>query len=204
MKMLRLELAMEKLQDEVTVKQHEVVEALQNSKKELQQIREDWQNEKENSGREVKQIKDRVDKHLMKITKEIDSTKGPTVAFRSRDLTDLKPANEQTLIFKTTSLNEGGGYDNTTGIFTVPVPGTYIFTVQFCIIRHDMYYAIVSDNKDIKKGVFGDRDWGQCYTSYTVDVLEAGSRVWVKHVKGGDLFESPDFWNTFSGVYVNN
>jgi hypothetical protein len=129
---------------------------------------------------------------------------GPTVAFRSKDLVDLTPNAGETLVFKTTTLNEGLGYDNKSGIFTAPVAGTYTFSVQFCVAGgKNMYYAIVADGVEIKKGWFCDEKWNTCYTTDTVAVLQKDSKVYVKCSVGISALRSTDnYWNTFSGVLV--
>ena len=42
-------------------------------------------------------------------------------------LSTTKPADEETLVFKLSLLNDGQAYNNRTGVFTAPVDGVYVF-----------------------------------------------------------------------------
>ncbi|VDI28426.1 Hypothetical predicted protein [Mytilus galloprovincialis] len=58
-----------------------------------------------------------------------------TVTFQAtylRLVTDGVEHVDETLIFPTIIVNHGDGYDNTTGVFTAPISGMYLFTVQIC------------------------------------------------------------------------
>jgi hypothetical protein len=55
------------------------------------------------------------------------------VAFVARHLKNVAVDNGETLVFSTIVFNSGAGYDNRTGIFTVPVSGLYQFNVRLCI-----------------------------------------------------------------------
>ena len=96
-------------------------------------------------------------------------------------------------------MNKGGCYDNTTGVFTTTVPGTYVFTTT---VRSG------EENSTVSAGITGD-DTG--YTtllgSYTssgsgsVSVqLGLGQKVWVTAWSDAD-----DCWSvglSFTGVLV--
>ena len=117
----------------------------------------------------------------------------------------MTPRSGETLIFQTTTLNEGLGYDNKTGIFTAPVAGTYMFSLQLCVDPgNNMYYAIVSDNVEIKKGLFADATYTTCYNTDTVAVLQKESKVHVKCSSStSSLTTSSNYWNTFSGALMH-
>ncbi|XP_045169373.2 complement C1q-like protein 2 [Mercenaria mercenaria] len=204
-KMIRVEIAMEKLQLDMAATQQQVLDALRGLREETQQIKDDWNNEKESLKRDVKDMKGAIANDILEFTNELEKLKGPAVAFRSKDVADLTPNSGDTLVFQTTMLNEGLGYDNTTGIFTAPVGGTYIFTVQFCVVGgKNMYYVIVADNEEIKKGWFCDAKWTACYSADAVVVLKQGARVQVKCSSSSSLLSSnSNYWNTFSGVFVH-
>ena len=59
-----------------------------------------------------------------------DNLKEPAAAFNVRDSEDLSPQQIEITIFTTVVLNIGNIYDETTGIFTLPVNGIFIFSVQ--------------------------------------------------------------------------
>jgi len=47
----------------------------------------------------------------------------------------------QTIVFNKVDINLGGGYNGTTGVFSAPVAGTYVFSLTF----HLYYYNSSSD-----------------------------------------------------------
>ena len=59
-----------------------------------------------------------------------DNLKEPAAAFNVRDSEDLSPQQIEITIFTTAELNIESIYDETTGIFTLPVNGIFIFSVQ--------------------------------------------------------------------------
>ncbi|XP_060584369.1 collagen alpha-2(VIII) chain-like [Ruditapes philippinarum] len=195
--------------------QQQVLDTLGKLTETTQQLSDDWNNEKIKLERETNDFMEETNKSiqnemakLKRVTNEMtgETNRRPTVAFRSNDLVDHSPSSGETLVFKTTTLNEGLGYDNKSGIFTAPVAGTYTFSVQLCVDGgKDMYYAIVADGVDIKKGFFCDKDWDACYTTDTVAVLHKDSKVYVKcSYSSNVLVTSNNYWNTFSGVLVKS
>ena len=59
-----------------------------------------------------------------------DNLKEPAAAFNVKDSEDLSPQQIEITIFTTVVLNIGNIYDESTGIFTLPVNGIFIFSVQ--------------------------------------------------------------------------
>ena len=47
----------------------------------------------------------------------------------------------QTIVFNQVDTNLGGGYSNTTGVFTAPVAGTYVFSLTFYMYYPSSSYA---------------------------------------------------------------
>ncbi|XP_060597912.1 uncharacterized protein LOC132751715 isoform X2 [Ruditapes philippinarum] len=205
-KMIRQEIAMEKLQADMVATQQQVLDALGKLTETTKQLSDDWNNEKIKLEHVANVSAEETNKNVRNFAVEMEKLKGPTVAFRSKDLVDLTPSPGETLVFKTTTLNEGLGYDNKSGIFTAPVAGTYSFSVQLCVSGgKDMFYAIVSDGVEIKKGWFCDKDWVTCYTTDTVAVLQKDSKVYVMcSYSRSFLVTTSNYWNTFSGVLVKS
>ncbi|XP_060584365.1 uncharacterized protein LOC132740475 isoform X1 [Ruditapes philippinarum] len=204
-KMIRQEIAMEKLQADMAATQQQVLDTLGKLTETTQQLKDDWNNEKTNLKRVTNELMRETNKSVRNFAAEMEKLKGPTVAFRSKDLVDKTPSAGDTLVFKTTTLNEGLGYDNKSGIFTAPVAGTYTFSVQLYVHpEHNMYYAIIADSVEINKGLFADKAYMKSYTAETVAVLQKDSKVYMKCSSGsGNLLTSDAAWNTFSGVLVH-
>ncbi|XP_060584366.1 uncharacterized protein LOC132740475 isoform X2 [Ruditapes philippinarum] len=201
-RMIRQEIAMEKLQADMAATQQQVLDALGKLTETTKQLRE----EKIKLEHVANVSAEGTNKSVRNFSAaEIEKLKGPTVAFRSKDLVDKTPSAGDTLVFKTTTLNEGLGYDNKSGIFTAPVAGTYTFSVQLYVHpEHNMYYAIIADSVEINKGLFADKAYMKSYTAETVAVLQKDSKVYMKCSSGsGNLLTSDAAWNTFSGVLVH-
>jgi hypothetical protein len=135
-----------------------------------------------------------------------------TIAFKSRGPADLSLETGQTIIFTNNMLNKGEAYNNNTGIFTVPMSGTYIFMIHLCIQnRRGINYGIMVDDTVYTSGYFYESDATICYTADALLVLNGGERVYVKCLGGGSssdmLYEgsssTSNFWNTFSGLLVH-
>lgn len=133
----------------------------------------------------------------------------PTVAFRSKDLRNLSASQERTLVFTQTTLNEGDGYNSSTGIFTAPLPGTYSFACQLCLdypSTNYVVYAIVHNSRDIIRGaLFGNNVAVVCDSFDAVAVVRANDTVSVRiYGGGGTLYAASNYWNMFTGMLVHD
>ena len=107
--------------------------------------------------------------------------------------------------FTHTVYNYGSGYDHSTGVFTAPVNGTYLFTTKLCAKLHNsIYYGIYVDSVPITNStVHGSRAY-TCNTLDAIVVLNATNKVWVQSIHSTGTFHTDLFrWNTFSGVLLN-
>ena len=121
------------------------------------------------------------------------------MVFHARFIDTAKTEYGKPIVFDTVNVNEGGCYDNTTGVFTTTVPGTYVFTatvgsgkedrgVTACITVDGTAYAMLCGS----------------YTSTgssSVSVqLGLGQRVWVTAYSDADEYSS--YHPCFTGVLV--
>lgn len=110
-------------------------------------------------------------------------------------------------MFPVILLNKGNGYDKNTGIFTAPVNGTYIFSVQLCpSINQRLTYRLLVDG-ETQNLLHLQGDGGHsCLNSDTNVILNLNQRVWIKIVPyGGDCNLDNDEnhrWNSFAGTLV--
>ena len=115
---------------------------------------------------------------------------GRTVVYCATSIDKTKTKFSKPIVFDNVKVNEGGCYDNTTGVFTTTVPGTYVFT------------ATVGSGEDDRRVTawitVDDTDYATLYGSYTstgsssVSVqLGLGQRVWVEAGSDADEY-SPD------------
>ncbi|RVE68999.1 hypothetical protein OJAV_G00073400 [Oryzias javanicus] len=110
------------------------------------------------------------------------------------------------IIFDHVLVNQGSGYNNNTGVFTVPHAGVYqfVFSAQLCRGPNDNnWYFLVNGNQRMKchaQVSGGDTVLNTCY--YMED-LKAGDRVWVKQEVGSCAWASTASRTiTFSGILL--
>jgi hypothetical protein len=118
----------------------------------------------------------------------------------------LDTANE-ILIFEKTFINEGKGYDTSTGLFMAPVGGLYQFDVHTCAYpKKHIYLGLVMEGKLIAADAnYGDESYG-CNTFGAIVRVKPGEKVWVKSTSSGSdrqLYQDYHRMNTFGGVLVS-
>lgn len=104
------------------------------------------------------------------------------------------------IVYKGVASNVGGGYSTTTGYFTAPLPGSYLFI--FTIVHSgDDVDAYTSAGLYVK-GSLVSYAWGESAASgsnHAVAHLSAGDKVWVS----GTVSElEADVYSTFSGALI--
>uniref|UniRef100_A0A8W8I9T9 C1q domain-containing protein n=1 Tax=Magallana gigas TaxID=29159 RepID=A0A8W8I9T9_MAGGI len=110
------------------------------------------------------------------------------------------PTNNAVVIFDHVITNVGGGYDNTTGVFTVPTPGLYVFswTIETYGQRTEAVLLVNGVQQALSRA-----DQASSYydttTSFAVLKLSLGDEVKVKVTKGNALAKH----TLFSGWKIN-
>jgi len=131
------------------------------------------------------------------------------VAFKARQLDAVSRyyTTGERLVYKVVLLNEGGGYDNSTGYFTAPRSGTYLFTAQVC--SGDGTLAVVNimaNNIPVGTVIHEDAtgSWVDCGSGSGIAILSKGQRAWVQttHSYTSTLGNSLTSWNSFTGVLI--
>ena len=121
------------------------------------------------------------------------------MVFYAEGIDKAKTKTLKPIVFSRVKVNEGGCYDNTTGVFTTTVPGTYVFTTT---VRSG------EENSDVLAWIMvDDTDYTRLRGSYTssgsgsVSVqLGLGQKVWVMAESDADDYCSDGL--SFTGVLV--
>jgi hypothetical protein len=115
---------------------------------------------------------------------------------------------DEIVIFTKSVINEGAGYDTSTGIFTAPVGGLYQFDVHTCAQNKKFaFIGLVLEGKVIAADSNYDEDYYTCSSFGAIVRVKPGEKVWVKSTLSGSnrhLMEDAHRMNTFSGILVNN
>ncbi|XP_061195822.1 complement C1q tumor necrosis factor-related protein 3-like isoform X2 [Saccostrea echinata] len=139
------------------------------------------------------QIRD-VYGRITNMTKKVAFTVGVTSSSSSW--------NSGTLVFDRIVYNIGGGYDSSTGIFTAPVNGHFVFFVNVQNDNRSEIYTYLVLNGSTKVTTLANNSY-QAGPNLAVLRLQKGDRVWVKHWSGIGYFTNSDApVTTFSGFLI--
>ncbi|XP_060601248.1 complement C1q and tumor necrosis factor-related protein 9A-like isoform X3 [Ruditapes philippinarum] len=223
-KMIRTEIKVETMVNEINKTEENVISTLGDIKQTVADLTgnityEMLQKSDEIKRREgsFKNLFDETSKNLTsdmeakreELTQLQEKLERPPIAFHAHYLTDfVLDTRDEIIIFTKSLINEGTGYDTSTGIFTAPVGGLYQFIVHTCT-----YYAkyahigLVWEDKVIAAGLNYDKDYDTCSTVGAIVRVRSGEKIWVKVTSSGSnrqLYQDSNTMNTFSGVLVNN
>ena len=107
------------------------------------------------------------------------------------------------LVFTNVMSNQGEGYNASTGIFTAPRAGLYLFSTQLCIPSNRFFYFAVYVDGFIEQPTTIGSSKADCITSVMPIELRNSSEVRIKCAYGGDrLYTDSKRWNIFSGMLI--
>ncbi|KAH3859890.1 hypothetical protein DPMN_102711 [Dreissena polymorpha] len=133
-----------------------------------------------------------------------DQLKVPTIYFRARiSATDLSGGHD--VVFPTVEVNEGQGYDPSTGKFTASIPGMYLFSVQYCVNqKKDAGLEIVHQGKTLQRSHnYVRSDDYPCVTMQVSAPVATGHQVWVRTTIASNLFNGSNAFTLFSGTLIH-
>ena len=125
------------------------------------------------------------------------------VAFTAGVTSASSTWNSGTLIFNKAILNVGTGYNPSTGVFTSPVAGTFVFYVT--ALEYSKQYLMVDIvlNSVSKVKLVGESAAAyQTGTNMVVLNLQKGDSVWVRHVRGQGYWSDSVPATTFTGFLI--
>ncbi|XP_062615561.1 cerebellin-3-like [Saccostrea cucullata] len=129
-----------------------------------------------------------------------------TIAFQttlSSSLQNIK--SYQAVIFDTVKLNEGNGYDKTTGIFTAPEDGVYTFSWAIASAGGKYFISEIAHNgKPIAYSYSdGSGRTGYVTSSNTANIkMKKGDKAGIRAHNGYGKFALGGYYCTFSGFKI--
>ncbi|XP_056003563.1 uncharacterized protein LOC125675420 [Ostrea edulis] len=122
------------------------------------------------------------------------------VAFTAGVTSSSTTWNSGTLVFPVVINNIGGGYNPSTGVFTAPTEGHYVFFVTVVEYSKQNIYVDIVLNGSSKVRTIGDASAGfQTGVNMAVLRLQQGDTVWIRYHAGKGYFTSNTPITTFSG-----
>ncbi|XP_056016366.1 multimerin-2-like [Ostrea edulis] len=125
------------------------------------------------------------------------------VAFTAGVTSTSSTWNSGTLVFPVVINNIGGGYNPSTGVFTAPTEGHYVFFVT--VVEYSTQYSRVDIvlNGSSKVRTIGDNNAAyQTGVNMVVLRLQQGDTVWIGHNSGKGYFTDSIPITTFSGFLL--
>lgn len=177
-------------------------------------LKETVEEMKANVNNTVEELKASVESQMSQVetvTKLKEKLQTPTVMFSSKNMADRSSSRRQVLVFFSVMQNIGNGYDSSTGIFTAPVKGTYMFNVQLCVRKGlwAKFHLVVNSSSNVIAAFrHYNTDGSDVFTTTTVHPLSVGQQIWVQsdtHTHSTNvLFDQGDCWCQFSGALVHH
>ncbi|XP_062571326.1 uncharacterized protein LOC134233381 isoform X1 [Saccostrea cucullata] len=111
-----------------------------------------------------------------------------------------------TLVFPKIIFNTGGGYNPTTGMFTGPVDGHYVFfiSVQSYDLKEIRMDIVLNGESKVRTMAFdyADKDYFETGVNLVVLRLNQGDKVWIKRYTGIGYYSDSVPITTFSGFLL--
>ncbi|XP_061185868.1 uncharacterized protein LOC133193972 [Saccostrea echinata] len=107
------------------------------------------------------------------------------------------------LVFSSVIFNQGQGYDASSGIFTSPTDGTYVFYVTITAYSSNTINVDIVHDKvsKVRAHAYGSTSH-QTGTNMAVLTLSRGDKVWVQYASGGGYYSESVPVTTFSGFMI--
>ncbi|XP_045184397.2 heavy metal-binding protein HIP-like [Mercenaria mercenaria] len=165
----------------------------------LEHRREETERQLEKFSEENKKLRDEIKNK----TKDEDSG-NPVIAFNAYTNVSGNYHMSQVVIFHHVLLNEGGGYNETTGKFTAPVAGLYHFTVHVCNqLKKPTVFSIMHGTNTIAVSTEYEDSHSSCSSLSAPVIMEAMEQVYVtSSLSENYIMFNIHRWPSFMGVLV--
>ena len=131
------------------------------------------------------------------------SVKDTPVAFTAGMISQSSSWKGDILVFPHVITNKGQGYDNSTGKFTAPRDGMYVFFVTgVSYLKNGLLLDIVQDGVRKVRTFSENSYYYETGTNLVVLELDRGDAVWVRRVSGGGYWTYSVPLTTFSGFLL--
>ncbi|XP_052765527.1 uncharacterized protein LOC128206867 isoform X1 [Mya arenaria] len=132
----------------------------------------------------------------------------PMVYFHARSPQTSSLSTGEVIVYKTVETNQGNGYSATTGKFTAPARGLYLFFMHTCTPPSKYaYLQIVKESSVLIASEHYDKERYTCSTSPAFVQLDASESVWVQCSSGAayvQLYEDSHRWTSYGGALIHN
>lgn len=136
---------------------------------------------------------------------ETESVLTPIVGFKATGFKTKSPSRGATMVFPTVMFNIQDGYDASTGVFTAPVSGMYLFTTQICTVKGDyISFDINVNGQQLGRGYVQSSNVYPCNTADAFGYMAGGQQAYIGVYRiSGLLYTDSDRLVSFSGTLVN-
>lgn len=196
------------LQNDIQMKQ--ALEKLDKTLKEVEAEKAEFHDANERLKTLIDEFKENTSTELLQKPQSSLGAETPVILFNARTLKHKTPSRGSRLMYTTVSQNIGGAFDPDTGIFTAPVNGTYLFSVQISTQQNQWgrVKTVVNNNEVHSIAKYNTAAGCSTTSGTTVQFLEKKSQVWVKEDEYSSNSEYCDGsyygWNQFSGVLLHH
>ncbi|XP_061180707.1 complement C1q-like protein 4 [Saccostrea echinata] len=157
--------------------------------------------------KEIHALSDKCDSQIHEhvgLTKRQGSTRNAFYAYMNNNLQYPHP--DTTFVFDNIRTNVGSGYSNTSGVFTAPHAGTYVFTWTITVDSNSYVFSELTVNSVALGNVITDSQQNSEYhmtTGVVVAQLNSGDLVRVRSRPGinihGSILSANSHRSSFSG-----
>ena len=131
------------------------------------------------------------------------SVKDTPVAFTAGMTSSSDSWSGDILVFPHVITNKGQGYSSSSGKFTVPRDGTYVFTVTAVSFGSNYLRLDIVHDGDSKVRTYSSGNaYSQTVTNLVVLELDRGDAVWVRRASGRGYYSESVPFTTFSGFIL--
>ncbi|XP_045160874.2 complement C1q-like protein 2 [Mercenaria mercenaria] len=211
---LKMKLNVEQMEQEIKKTQEDILKVLEEQREKMEKFAKDYITMRdilvvvmENKTAEVAKVLDNKTAEVDKVLRETSVVEQPklSVAFTAHT-TDhyTSKTGDQTIIFPSVVTNVGDAYNQTSGEFVTPTPGTYYFFTSILSWIGDAFWAYIAVNGSRKTTLYergADGGYGMASQAIVIKLNE-GDRVTVKTTQSGEKIFGAGY-TTFSGFLIN-